>query len=342
MISVAADRSTPASVACVVTRGDYDEVAGCAWLRKSTHLRRSVGKPEAGMDQRETIGRRALLEEGRVHLLGAGNRVEDDQRHPTFPMICAGLRCQASHIGRDIGLPGARRAHRGRLDVLWCVDQPVHAGRFLVFGEVARHAPHGGVGGRVNRAQPLRVQRRRYPQAGSADLRPELAPQPFKLRGGGEPRAHQLHFVEHPLGVVVQQGEVDRPSEPAHGIPAHERAADEHVLSPDDDCGSLRLLVPARLVLAAHEQVYVALRVRQWSVRVRRQVTEAAQPLSRVAVRLVSKRAHREAQYTRRRGTLSGAVARFHSHASTTAAVLPRPVGAMRASGQSRSASACW
>ena len=152
-----------------------------------------------------------------------------------------------------------------------------------------------GLSGAVHRAQPLRVQRRRDPEAGSADLGPEAPPESFELRGGRQPRAHELHLVEHPLGVVVQQCEVHRPTEAAHRVAAHQRAADQHVLSPDEDGGALRVLIPWWLVLSAHEQVDVGLRVWEASLPGCGEGSEPAQPGGRVVGRLIGERAHREA-----------------------------------------------
>ena len=107
------------------------------------------------------------------------------------------------------------------------------------------------------------------------------------------PRAHELHFVEHPLRVLVQEGELHRPERARRGVAAHQCTAQQHVLRADEHGWTLRVVEPAASVLAAHEDVHV-FRPRELVLAVRfgRQLAE---PVTRRFRGLLDERPHRQA-----------------------------------------------
>ena len=69
--------------------------------------------------------------------------------------------------------------------------------------------------------------------------------------------AHELHLVEHPLRVLVQEGELHRPDCPGRRVATHQGTAKQHVLGADEHRRALRRLQPVAIVHAAHEHVHV-------------------------------------------------------------------------------------
>ena len=64
-------------------------------------------------------------------------------------------------------------------------------------------------------------------------------------------RAHELHFVEHPLRVLVEEGELHRPECARRGVAAHQCTTEQHVLGADEHRRTLRVVEPAAGVRAA-------------------------------------------------------------------------------------------
>ena len=118
----------------------------------------------------------------------------------------------------------------------------------------------------IDGGEPLGLERRRDPEAAGRPSRRAVFPQRpirvrltkrLELRGGRPARAHELHFVEHPLGVLVQKSELHRPDCTGRGIAAHQRAAQQHVLGAHEHGRAFRRLQPAVGVHPAHEHVHV-------------------------------------------------------------------------------------
>ncbi len=115
----------------------------------------------------------------------------------------------------------------------------------------------------------------------------------FELRGRRAAGAHELHLVEHPLRVLVQEGELHRPDRAGRGVAAHQRAAQQHVLGAHEHRRALRRLQPAAAVHAAHQHVHV-LRPREPALVVHFG-RELAEPLLDPLRGLLDERPHRQA-----------------------------------------------
>ena len=118
----------------------------------------------------------------------------------------------------------------------------------------------------IDSGQPPRIEGRRDPEAARRPSRRAVfpprsirvgLPKRFELCGCRAARAHQLHLVEHPLGVLVQEGELHRPDRPGRGVAAHQSTAQQHVLRAHEHRRALRRLEPAVGVHPAHEHVHI-------------------------------------------------------------------------------------
>ena len=118
----------------------------------------------------------------------------------------------------------------------------------------------------VHRPQPFRLQRGRYPEAARSVGRPGaladgitgvVASEGFELSRRCAARAHELHFVEDPLGVLVEQRKFHRPDRAGGGVAPHEGAAEQHVLGTNDDRRVLGSFQPVCGLHAAHEDMNI-------------------------------------------------------------------------------------
>ena len=118
----------------------------------------------------------------------------------------------------------------------------------------------------VNGGEPLRIESSRDPEtAGGTSRGTARAPgsirvrlaERFELCGSRPPCAHELHFVEHPLRVLMKQGKLHWPDGARRSVAAHERPAQQHVLGADEHGRALRRLQPTRSFHAAHQHVDV-------------------------------------------------------------------------------------
>jgi hypothetical protein len=82
-----------------------------------------------------------------------------------------------------------------------------------------------------------------------------------KLGRRCKPCAHELHFIEHPKRVVVEEREFRGPARPPGGVASHQGPRNKHILRADQDCRLLRRLIPTRPARpnldAAHQEVEV-------------------------------------------------------------------------------------
>ena len=154
----------------------------------------------------------------------------------------------------------------------------------------------------IHGGQPARIESGRDPEAAGRSARRVVVPpgairfrlpERFELGGCRAARAHELHFVEHPRRVLVQEGELRRPERARRGVAAHQCTAQQHVLGTDEHRRTLRVVEPAVGVLAAHEHVHVlGPGEAVVAVRFRR---EAAEPLPDGIGGLLDQRPHGQA-----------------------------------------------
>ena len=120
--------------------------------------------------------------------------------------------------------------------------------------------------GKVDRPEPAWLQCCGNPEAArGTTLRPALvhgsfgfaSAKGFELGRGCAARAHELHYVEHPLRVFVEQRKLHRPDRTRGRVTAHEGTAEKHALGTDDDRGAFGVLEPTRGFDAAHEDMDV-------------------------------------------------------------------------------------
>lgn len=78
-----------------------------------------------------------------------------------------------------------------------------------------------------------------------------------QLGARGQACIHELHFVEDPEGILVEEAEIEGPACASDGVSAIESAGQEHVLCADEDGGFFRVELPANVLRAAHEDVGV-------------------------------------------------------------------------------------
>ena len=114
----------------------------------------------------------------------------------------------------------------------------------------------GTAGGKVHTGQPARMQGGAAPQGTAGQGDAEALPEGLQLGGGGQARTHELHLVEDPEGIVVQQGEIQRPAEAAHGVAAVEGAGQKLVLGADEDGVVFGAQVPVPRHVSAHEHMH--------------------------------------------------------------------------------------
>ena len=157
----------------------------------------------------------------------------------------------------------------------------------------------------IDGGEPPRIECRGDPQtagragrtcrraAGSGCPRRFAASERFELRGGRATRAHELHLVEHPLRIFVEQRELHRPQRAGRGVAAHQRAAQQHVLGAHEHRRALRRRQPAAGVDASHEHAHVLRSGKE--VRALRFGREPAEPLRNPPRRLFDQRPHRQA-----------------------------------------------
>ena len=153
----------------------------------------------------------------------------------------------------------------------------------------------------IDGGEPLRIEGGRDPEtAGRTSGRAVFVPgsirvrlaKCFELCGCRAARAHELHLVEHPLRVFVQEGELHWPVCPGRGVAAHQRPAQEHVLGAHEHGRALRRFQPAVGLHATHEHVHI-FRPREAALVVHfgRQLAE---PLLGLLFRLLDERPHRQ------------------------------------------------
>ena len=150
----------------------------------------------------------------------------------------------------------------------------------------------------IHGPEPVRIQRRGDPEAPrgtAAAVRAGTLPPPktFQLRGGCTSGPHELHFVEYPLRVLVQERELDRPDRARRGVAAHQGSAKEHVLRANEHGRTFRRVQPPARLDSAHQQVHLV-GPGESPLRIHSGLLEAFQPTANGTGSLFRQHPHRE------------------------------------------------
>ncbi len=179
-------------------------------------------------------------------LHGIPDPVANDEGQRSRAMFRQHGICQLSAVVR----PGKRK------NLLACVDALPYLRKCRVVFLKLRKARRGTVRGKIHAGQPPRMQRCAAPQGAAGHGAGETPPKGLQLSGGRQARAHKLHFVKNPEGIIVQQGKVQRPAKTAHGIAPIERAGKELILRADQHGLVFGARIPVLRHIAAHKHMH--------------------------------------------------------------------------------------
>ena len=279
-------------------------------------LASAIGRTKARVDESELRRGVSLLlkplPECGMERLRPRHPVDDYQRHTAgLVHVEHGIR-ELTDIGGDVvGLGGGRCCIRTAQGLLRGREPPepivlrprndlpkpiVLLRRRIALSRHRRRVIHG--------PEPRRIECRGDPQAACRAARRTsvplgasgfASPKRFELGRGCASRAHELHFVEHPLRVFVEKRELHRPDGARRSVAAHERAAQQHVLRPDDDRGPFGTVEPACRLDTAHEHVDILVGQGKHVVFGYSGLLQLLEPLIDRPDGLIDQRAHRQA-----------------------------------------------
>jgi len=107
----------------------------------------------------------------------------------------------------------------------------------------------------VDGGKPRGLERRRHPHGASGRSDREALTEGLELATRRDGRVHELDLVEHPLAVVVDESEVDRPGGATATEATVERAREQHVDRPHEHRLPLWLERPGVVGHPAHQRV---------------------------------------------------------------------------------------
>jgi len=118
---------------------------------------------------------------------------------------------------------------------------------------------HGGVVSvflPIRRLEELRADGRAHPcRAAWLQSWKAFAPHPIQLSCCPKTGPHELHFIDDPLAVLVQEAEMHGPIETAHAIASIQCPRQKHVLRPNEHPGPIRCGSPGVIGVTANELV---------------------------------------------------------------------------------------